>query len=308
MLVERMYQFIFCDRRRKFFERAILAVAIAGFVVHLAIIYLIDFGIIQLGMTSPLLKNPIAAAYTPFSFILIYEVYLLIFYIPKSILTYIQKQYEIITLIMIRRLFKDLSAVEISADWFKIKGDLMFTYDLVGSLLLFFLLYLFQQQVRRRHAIVNHEPTDHRDLERFIRVKKGIAVCLIPILFSIATFTLLKWTLGVFLPSHSLASSFGNINNIFFDEFFGVLIVVDVFLLLFSFFVSDTFHTIIRNSGFIVSTILIRLSFSVEGLVAVAMVVISMLFGLFILIIFNQYLQSDTEAAAPTSAEKKRGM
>jgi len=46
--------------------------------------------------------NPIAAIYTPFSFILIYEVYLLVFYLPKSTTIYIGKQYEIITLILIR--------------------------------------------------------------------------------------------------------------------------------------------------------------------------------------------------------------
>lgn len=296
MLIDRIYQFIFCIHRRAYFERAILIIAIAGFLVHLAVIYLIDFGVIRIETVPQLLKNPIAAAYTPFSFILIYEVYLLIFYIPKSILTYIQKQYEIITLIIIRRLFKDLSAVEISADWFKIKGDLMFTYDLVGSLLLFFLLYLFQRQVKRRHEIVRNELIDRRNLERYIQLKKGIAVCLVPVLVSIAAFTLLKWTLGVFIPSHSLATSFSNVNYIFFDDFFGILIIVDVFLLLFSFFVSDNFHTIVRNSGFIISTILIRLSFSVEGLVAVSLVVVSVLFGLFILIIFNLHLQSATNA------------
>lgn len=291
MIIERAYQFLFCDRRRKFFERLILAVAIVGFVVHLAVIYLVDFGVIRPEVTSSLLRNPIAAAYTPFSFILIYEVYLLIYYIPRSILTYIQKQYEIITLIMIRRLFKDLSAVEISVDWFEIKGDLVFTYDLIGSLLLFFLLYLFQCQIKRRRAMADDEATSRDDLDRYIRFKKGIAVCLIPILFGVASFTLLGWSLGVFLPTHSLASSFNDVNSVFFDEFFGILIIVDVFLLLFSFFVTDNFHTIIRNSGFIVSTILIRLSFSTEGLVAVVLVIVSVLFGLFILIIFNRYLQ-----------------
>ena len=104
-------------------------------------------------------------------------------------------------------------------------------------------------------------------------------------------FSFVGWSLGVFLPTHSLASSFNDVNSVFFDEFFGILIIVDVFLLLFSFFVTDNFHTIIRNSGFIVSTILIRLSFSTEGLVAVVLVVVSVLFGLFILIIFNRYLQ-----------------
>ncbi len=290
-MLDRAYAFLFSDSRRKLFERLILGIAVVGFVVHLAIIYLVDFGIIDLDSNLPLLKNPIAAAYTPFSFILIYEVYLLVYYLPQSILTYIQKQYEIITLIIIRRLFKDLSAVEISENWFEIQGDLMFTYDLIGSLLLFALLCMFQHQLKRRRALADVKPARSTDLERYIRIKKGIAVCLIPILFVTASYTLFRWSLGVLIPDHPLAASFININYIFFDEFFGILIIVDVFLLLFSFFVTDDFHKIIRDSGFIVSTILIRLSFSVEGLVSVALIVISVLFGLLILVIFNQYLK-----------------
>ncbi len=288
-MLERAYQFLFSDRRRRFFERVILAIAIVGFVIHLGVIYLVDFGFLRLDAVSPLLKNPIAAAYTPFSFILIYEVYLLVFYLPQSITTYIQKQYEIITLILIRRLFKDLSAVEISPNWFEIQGDLRFTYDLLGSLVLFYLLYLFQKEAGKRQQLTDEELTDREGLARFIQLKKGIAVCLIPVLFAVASYTLTRWAAGAFYPDHSLATSFDNINNIFFDEFFGILIIVDVLLLLFSFFVTDDFHKIIRNSGFIVSTILIRLSFSVEGLVSVALVVISVIFGLLILVIFNRY-------------------
>merc|ERR1711966_563818 len=101
---------------------------------------------INFSSNSELLQNPISAIYTPFSFILVYEVYLLIYYLPKSFTTYITKQYEIITLIIIRKLFKDLSALELSTDWFEIKGDLQFTYDLLASLLMFYLIYLFQKQ------------------------------------------------------------------------------------------------------------------------------------------------------------------
>ena len=108
-MLERAYNFLFSDHRRAVFERAILGVAITGFLVHLLLIYLVKFGLISLGWESSLLGSPIAAAYTPFSFILVYEVYLLVYYLPRSITTYIRKQYEIITLIMIRRLFKDLS-------------------------------------------------------------------------------------------------------------------------------------------------------------------------------------------------------
>ena len=83
--------------------------------------------------------------------------------------------------------------------------------------------------------------------------------------------------------------AFKNINNIFFDEFFTVLIIVDVLLLLSSFFYSDTFHKIIRNSGFVISTILIKISFSTEGIVNNALIISAVLFGFLILLIYNKF-------------------
>lgn len=303
MFLDRAHQFLFSDQRRRLFERLILGIAIAGFTVHLVFIYLIDFGMVSLETVSPLLKGPIAAAYTPFSFILIYEVYLLVYYLPRSITTYIQKQYEIITLIIIRRLFKDLANLKISEDWFNIKGDLMFTYDLVGALLLFFLLYHFERQGRKREELADTGQADEAGLERFIRFKKGMAVLLVPVLFLMASYTLVTWTVGTFFPEHAMVASFKNINHVFFDDFFGILIIVDVFLLLFSFFVTDDFHKVFRNSGFIVSTILLRLSFSATGLVSMALVITSVVFGLLVLITFNQFQKAKREEAAQAETQ-----
>ena len=126
-------------------------------------------------------------------------------------------------------------------------------------------------------------------MARFIKFKKGLAVLLIPILFGLAAYTFLTWSLGTMIPTSGATLPFKNINNIFFDQFFTILIVVDVILLLFSFFLTKRFHKVIRNSGFIVSTILIRLSFSAEGLVSVVLIVSSVLFGLLILSIHNLY-------------------
>jgi len=150
MTLDRAYHFLFSDSSRGRIERVTLMVAIIGFLVHLGLIYLIDWGFLPTGKSSEPLDDPIAAAYTPFSFILIYEVYLLVYYLPRSITTYISKQYEIITLIIIRRLFKDLANLEISENWFEIQGDLQFTYDIVASLLLFYLLYLFKKLAKQR--------------------------------------------------------------------------------------------------------------------------------------------------------------
>ena len=286
------YQKLLSEETKKRSERIILIIAIASFLIHLAIITLVELKVISFSMPSDLLKNPIAAIYTPFSFILVYEVYLLIHYLPKSITTYISKQYEIISLIIIRRLFKDLSTLSLSSDWFKIKYDLQFTYDLVASVLLFFLIYLFYVQSKKRYRPAIKDIPQTEDIERFIKIKKILATALVPVLFFVAIYSFITWAAGSFNVKENETLSFKNINNIFFDQFFTILIIVDVILLLFSFFHTDEFHKVIRNSGFIISTILIRLSFSVSGLLNTVLIVSAIIFGLLILTIHNKFEKS----------------
>jgi hypothetical protein len=284
-IVSFLFDKLLSEGTREKTEKIILKVAIFSFFIHLALIYFLKFDVIDFPSNSDLLKNPISAVYTPFSFILIYEVYLLIYYLPKSFTTYITKQYQIITLIIIRKLFKDLSALELTADWFEIKGDLQFTYDLVASLLLFYLIFLFQKQGKRKVA---QDTKIKPIIERFVERKKLIAVILVPLFFAIALYTLIDWSTGISVNSGTLPS-FESINNLFFDQFFTVLILVDVVLLLISFFSTDQFHKIIRNSGFVISTILIRMSFGVSGLISTILIVVAVLFGLAIIVIHNKY-------------------
>ena len=273
------------DKTRTKTEKIILNVALFSFFIHLAFIYLLKLKIINFSSSTELLNNPISAIYTPFSFILIYEVYLLIYYLPKSFTTYITKQYEIITLIIIRKLFKDLSSLELTSNWFEIKGDLQFTYDLIASLLLFFFIYLFQKQGKKK---VKQQVNLIPDIEKFVKKKRLIAVILVPLFLFMALDTLLKWSNGMSITTNEFPS-LESINNLFFDQFFTVLILVDVVLLLISFFYTDQFHKIIRNSGFIISTILIRMSFGVSGLINTILILVAVLFGLAILTIHNKY-------------------
>jgi len=274
-------------------EKIILILAIVSFLAHLIVIFLVNSDIISLGGDNEFFKSPIAAIYTPFSFILIYEVYLLVFYMPRSITTYVSKQYEIITLIVIRRLFKDFAKLELTDDWFDVKGDLQFTYDILLAIIVFFIIYLFKKNIKK---IVGSEG-DNPKFNSFIKFKRTISVFLIPVLIILASYSLINWISEVTGNNSVPYSSFLNINNIFFEEFFTVLIIVDVLLLLVSFFYTDSFHKVIRNSGFIISTILIRLSFSADGLLNNLLILSSILFGLLILIVHNQFekLESNNE-------------
>jgi hypothetical protein len=275
----KIFDFFISEKSKKSIEKYVLVASVISFIFHLILIYLNKFEIVKINDPYNLLNNPISAIYTPFSFILIYEIYLLIFYLPRSISTYVSKQFEIITLIVIRRIFKDISDMDITKDLIFNAINKNIFIDLVAALLLFFLIYLF-----RRNSIKSERNSDQESFNTFLRIKQWTSCLLIPILSTLAVINFVIWlNASYFNPVES-----SSINSIFFDEFFQILILVDVLLLIFSFFNSDSFHTIIRNSGFIISTILIRISFMAEGLINIILILSSLLFGLFILLIYNE--------------------
>ena len=286
---ETVYQKFLSEETKEKSEKVIVYIAIISFLLHLGLILLVDFGFVELNDKSKLLTSPISAIYTPFSFILIYEVYLLVYYLPKSITTYVGKQYEIITLIVIRRLFKDLSNLELTADWFQQKEDLQFTYDLVSTLILFFMIFVFYRLTPRKKIKEMSMDVSNPAIKRFVLTKKYIAVLLVPVLFGLAIYSFVDWIFANFITINEVVDSIKDVNNIFFDEFFTILILTDVLLLLVSLLHTDQFNKVIRNSGFILSTILIRFSFGVEGLLNSILSLSAVLFGVAILYIHNQY-------------------
>lgn len=195
---------------------------------------------------------------------------------------YIGKQYEIIMLIVIRRLYKDLSQLELSNNWFSIQEDLQFTYDLLATIILFILIHLFYKMNKYRVRKLLKLTETRTEIVRFIKIKKVIALILIPLFVVMAIYAFGNWAYAT-LINPSEITDLANINNLFFDEFFTVLILVDVLLLLFSFTHTDKFNKVIRNSGFVISTILVKLSFGTEGLLNSVLIVTAVSFGVLIL-------------------------
>ncbi len=283
------YSKLLSEKIREKSEVVIISIAVITFILHLVMVTLVDFNIVQINDYSGIYRNPIAAIYTPFSFILIYEVYLLVYYLPKSTTIYIGKQYEIITLIVIRGIFKDLASLEFTANWFSDPNDIKFTYDLVATVVLFFLILVFNRLNARKEDAHQKDSLFSKKLVKFIRLKNILAMCLIPVFLVLAIHGFSRWVHGSFFSITEMVGSIKDVNAIFFNEFFTVLILTDVLLLLISFLVTDKFNTVIRNSGFILSTILIKLSFGITGILSTILIVVAVLFGVLILFIHNQY-------------------
>ena len=277
--VNRLFLIVFGEKIQKRFENIILVLAGLGFLIHLLLIVLKTNNIGFLSeVNSSLLNDPITAIYTPFSLILIYEVYLLVFYLPRSFTSCVSKQFEVISLIVIRKIFKDIPQMDLQGDWYLSQHNLELMVDLLGFLLLFLLIYLFNVGKNRLPKKVVNDPK----LLNFISSKKVVSLVLLLLLMITSTYSLINWSMHVFTDGFV-----SNVDGVFFNQFFTLLILTDVIILLISFRYTEEYSKLIRNTGFIISTILIRLSFSADGFLNIILILTGVGFALLIQQIFN---------------------
>lgn len=278
-----LFDYIFSLKSQKNVENTVLFLATFGFIIHLFLIFLNNFSVIDITETeNNLLTNPISAIYTPFSFIIIYEIYLLLLFLPRSFTTSISKQFEIISLIIIRKIFKDISNLDLSDSWNISNQNLEVLSDLIGIITLFYIIYLFNKN-KNRMSINKEEPI----LLKFINSKKIVSLSLLAILVIFSSYSLINWVFNLFNDSYSNTMIYNEIDKVFFNDFFTLLILTDVIILLLSFKITEGYSKLIRNTGFVISTILIRLSFSAEGFLDIFIILISSVFALLILRIYN---------------------
>ena len=281
---EVLFEKVFSEKNRKKAEKFTLWASIIGFITHLILIYLNSSEIIIL-KNDILLNNPISAIYTPFSIILIYEIYLLIFFLPRSFTTSVSKQFEIISLILIRRIFGDIPKINTNSNWLENQENIDLIYSLLGVLILYFLIYQFNKLSKRRNP-----QKISLDISNFIKSKKGVSLILLPVLIIVSIYSLSDWIFNnIYLFNENISYSVNDINSVFYNKFFEILILADVFILLLSFQYTEKYSQLIRNTGFIISTILIRLSFTATGLTNVLLIISSVLFGLIILKVYENY-------------------
>ena len=276
---EKIFSTVFAPRIQKIIEKVILILAALGFVIHLGLIFLKAQGILFFSPLYPeLFNDPISAIYTPFSLILIYEIYLLLFYLPRSFTSCVSKQFEIISLIVIRKIFKDIPQMDLADNWMSSSHNLELIVDLLGFLILFLLIFLFNKSKQR----LPKQAVENSRLLNFIVSKKIVSVMLFGVLGIMLLSTLSQWIFNVFNQQSIL-----NLDSLFFNQFFTLLILADVVILLISFRYTEEYSKLIRNTGFIIATILIRLSFSAEGYLTMVLILTGVSFAYLILQIFN---------------------
>ena len=252
---DQLFDRLVSPKRIRIVELVILRLALLAFVVHLGIIFLAN----NFHYFKDFQHSYLKAIYTPFSFILFYEVLLLVIIIPKSISEFIGKQFEVITLITLRSFFHDIADLDFGkALSIQDVHLLSLVYDLIASLVMLaatMLYYKLYKNSQRSDAI--------NDIQQFVAIKKIMSFLMMIILFVLSFSSLSIWIQEVVAAMQS-NHKYPNPNTIFYSEFFTVMIFIDVFLLIVSFMYHFSFNLIFRNASFIITTILLRMSLTAE--------------------------------------------
>ena len=275
---KKAFQLSMGDFSEEYIRKVAMVFAVVGFFVHIVVWALFETGNITItGEASELVKSPLSTLYTPFSILLVYEVYQLIRTIPDSFSSSVGKQYEIATLLVVRDILKRLSEVENSEGW-KISSDLGFL--LVECAAFIVLLYTSLTYFRISSSSEKSEQMSD-NVAIFVEAKRGIANAMLLIFLVTAAYSFYTWV-------DSVQDGGGSVSRvIFFLDFFTFLILADILILLISYWFYTDFGNLARNTGFVLSTVIIRVAISSEGISSMILFTLSGLLGIAILRMFT---------------------
>ncbi len=225
-------------------HRKISVLLVLFFLISLLAIELNRQGILPAGISAVVPGSHFWAIQAAFTVVLVLEIISLIFTLPCSFSQSVGKQFEILSLILMRNAFKELSTLPEPITFTGNEDAILrILSDGFGALLLFALLGVYYR-VQPQQA---EEGGKHADLFSFVAAKKGIALIL----------------LGLFLYMGAdmiLQTLAGREHSDFFYGFYTLLIITDILVVLIAQCFQPSFYSVFRNSGFALSTLIIRLA------------------------------------------------
>ena len=282
----RLFDWLAEHSKQEWFEKGVVMAATGGFLMHLLLIAAVrNLPDMPQTILAGVDRSPLHAVYTPFSIILFYEVILLVFAIANSHTGEIAKQYQIMSLIIVRRVFKDIGGFEDIDNWLaESEAASLVLLDMVGAVAMFVIVTGFTL-IRQRTPKISIE----RNLDGFIELKKAVAVLLLFVLVGLAALNFASWLRIVPATVIGQPHPPQNLDLFFFPLFFEFMIFSDVFLLIVSLAYYDRYEYVFRNAGFVISTVLLRVSLSTPKPYDLGVALIAMVYGIVVLGVFSWF-------------------
>lgn len=214
--------------------------------------------------------DPFAAVRLAFSLVLAVEVLELIFALSDSIASTVGKQLEIMALLLLRDSFVDISLlnshIALEKDGFIL---LQIGLTAISGLALFVIRIQFTKW-QYIHS--------YRDMQAYVNIKKCISLFLLFVFFCAFLYDAYKIL-------------FAGDKTVFFEIFYTALIFMDILLVLVGQYFAPSFQATFRNSGFAVSTLLMRIAIGAPHQIASLICVFA---GVYLLVLSWALFRYDT--------------
>jgi len=214
--------------------------------IYVSAILIVDLkirGVIGPDIGRSIPGRHLAAIELVFTILLVYEAMGLLFSISDSISVSVGKQFEILSLILLRNTFKLVSHFPEPLTWEGVDGYVMeMGTSISAALVIFFLTQVFYRVSRR-----NRPAGDDMDLQGFIHAKK-------------LTTTLMLAGFLVIIVSNLLGMLLRGERENIFGEFYTLLIFFDILMVIISLRYHSGYNISFRNSAYAVSTVIIKIA------------------------------------------------
>lgn len=258
----------FFDILHKFWESEKTERRIGFALLWLYLLALASVELKRIGLFPEGLPQPPSSHYysiqLAFTLILALEVISLIFVLPSSLSKSMGKQLEILTLILLRNAFKELAIMPepVYVDMDNLRQLIDIAVSGSGALVVFLCLGFYRHMVGKQQLFLR----DQNMLKRYVLCKKLLSVCLLCIFGGIAVHDLPSFTEGM------------NVN--FFETIYTVLIFADITMVLIAQRFMPSYYAVFRNSGYVIGTLMMRISLSAPPLLCSAIAVFAALYVL----------------------------
>jgi len=287
---ESAHDIIFRTQNRRTLKRAVIWLSLVSFAVHVLLIFLAQALHAPQAWVATVGSNYLAAIATPFNIILFYEVLTLIGALPTSTTRSIASQYEIVSLIFIREVLRDIGNIEDLVTTQQITTKTMPLFlNMWGSMMMYLLVALFRHVAAQRQGrSLMQIPSPAT--QRMIQQKKTVAAGLAILLTGMAA-----WNVGLFgrTALRILRTGQGTLESAttFYNDLFTVMVFTDVLVLILLLLFSGRYEMVFRNAAFVVSIVIIRFALTGGYPYGAPLAVMAMLFGIATVLIFNYHVR-----------------
>ncbi len=277
--MKKCYQIInyLFDNIEEFWEsktfRTIISVGLfAVFTFISLMIYFKYIGILPQTLAKHVPSSHLYPIRLTFSILLIYEVLSMIFSLKYSVSNALGKQIEILSLIILRDGFKDLVYFhEPLSLMTNFKPMTVLLSDIFGAVIILIILGYY-------YKIQSHIPITSSEEEQysFVSIKKCLALLILAYAIVLGI---------VVLAGFKDGPKYFN----YFDSLFTFLIFTDIMIVFLAIRFTSNYYTIFRNSGFALTTVIIRIAVTAPEYYRAAIGIVAAVFAIVLTWAYNKF-------------------